>query len=73
MDYVTAAIKEKSKSANATKGTDCDGWLVHELEMVLAWDGMQKISLMVKQKKIDKWREKQSKNGQLMTIYNNTY
>jgi hypothetical protein len=32
-----AAIEEKGKLVIATKGTDCDGWLVHELEAVLAW------------------------------------
>ena len=51
----------------ATKGTDCDGWLVNELEAVLAWYGVQKMSSMAnKQQKIEKWRE--SKNGQPMMI-----
>ena len=31
-----AVIEEKGKLVIATKRTDCDGWLVHELEAVLA-------------------------------------
>jgi hypothetical protein len=50
-----AVIEEKGKSVIATKGTDCDGWLVHELKAVLAWYGVQKMSLMAnKQQKIEK-------------------
>jgi hypothetical protein len=37
---------------------------VHELEAVLAWHGVQKMSSMGKQQKIEEWREIQSKNGQ---------
>jgi hypothetical protein len=59
-----AMIEEKGKLVIETKGTDCNGWLVHELEAVLAWYGVQKMSLMGKQQKIEKWREIQSKNGQ---------
>ncbi len=51
-----------------TKGKDCDGKLVHEHMAVLAWYGVQKISLMMKQQKIEKWREIQSKNRQPMMI-----
>ncbi len=31
-----AAIEEKGKAVIETKGTDCNGWLVHELDAVLA-------------------------------------
>ena len=42
---------------------------LYELEAVLAWYSVQKMSLMAnKQQKIEKWREIQSKNGQPMTI-----
>jgi hypothetical protein len=41
---------------------------VHELKAVLAWHGVQKMSLMGKQQKIEEWREIQSKNGQLAMI-----
>ena len=63
-----ATIKEKGKLVIETKGTDCNGWLVHELEAVLAWYGVQKMSSMGKQQKIEKWREIQSKNGQPPTV-----
>ena len=46
-----AAIEEKGKAVIEKKGTDCNGWLVHELEAVLAWHGVQKMSLMGKQQK----------------------
>ena len=57
-----AAIEEKGKAVIETKGTDCNGWLVHELDAVLAWHGVQK------QQKIKKWRQIQSKNEQTMMI-----
>ncbi len=41
---------------------------MHELEAVLAWHGVQKLSSMGKQQKIEEWREIQSKNGQPATI-----
>ena len=63
-----AEIENKGKLVIETKGTDCNGWLVHELEAVLAWYGVQKMSSMGKQQKIEKWREIQSKNGQPATI-----
>ena len=63
-----AEIENKGKLVIETKGTDCNGWLVHELEAVLAWYGVQKMSSMGKQQKIEKWREIQSKNGQPVTI-----
>ena len=48
-----AAIEEKGKAVIETKETDCNGWLVHELDAV----------------KIKKWRQIQSKkNEQPMTI-----
>ncbi len=63
-----AVIEDKGKLVIETKGTDCDNWLVHELEGVLAWYGVQKMSSMGKQQKMDKWREIQSRNGQPATI-----
>ena len=67
-----AAIEEKGKAVIETKGTDCNGWLVHELDAVLAWHGVQKISSMGKQQKIKKWRQIQSKNEYLVTIERST-
>jgi hypothetical protein len=63
-----AAIEEKGKAVIETKGTDCNGWLVHELDAVLAWHGVQKTSSMGKQQKIEEWRGIQSKNGKPATI-----
>ncbi len=37
---------------------------MHELDAVLTWYGIQKLNLMAKHQKIDKWIEIQSKNGQ---------
>ncbi len=61
-------IENKGKLVIETKGTDCDNWLVHELEAVLVWYGIKKLSLMGRKAKMDKWREIQSKNGQPATI-----
>jgi hypothetical protein len=61
-------IENKGKLVIETKGTDCDDWLVHELEAVLAWYGIKKLNSMGRQAKMDKWREIQSKNGQPATI-----
>jgi hypothetical protein len=68
-----AALKMWERLARDTavdmkKGTDCNCWLMHELEAVLAWHGVQKMSLMGKQQKIEEWREIQSTNGQPATI-----
>ncbi len=63
-----AAIEEKGKAVIETKGTDCNCWLVHELDAVLAWHGVQKTSSMGKQQKIEEWRGIQSKNGKPATI-----
>ncbi len=41
---------------------------MHELEVVLAWHGVQKMSSIGKQQKIEEWREIQSKNGQSAMI-----
>ena len=61
-------IENKGKLVIETKGVDCNGWLVTELDIVLAWYGIQKLSSMGRQAKMDKWREIQSKNGQPATI-----
>jgi hypothetical protein len=39
-------IENKGKLVIETKGVDCNGWLVTELDIVLAWYGIQKLSLM---------------------------
>ena len=57
-------IEKKGKLVIETKGMNCNGWLVHELDTVLAWYGIQKLSLMGRQAKMDKWREIQNEKGQ---------
>jgi hypothetical protein len=61
-------IENKGKLVIENKGTDCNNWLGLELDAVLAWYGVQKMSLMGKQQKMDKWREITSKNGQPAAI-----
>ena len=58
------AIEAKGKLVIETKGTDCTGWLVTELDAVLAWHGVQKLNAMGKIANIEKWREIQRNNVQ---------
>ena len=63
-----ATIKAKGKLVIETKGTNCNGWLVHELDAVLAWYGIQKLNSMTKQQKMNKWTQIQSSNEQPLMV-----
>ena len=57
-------IEAKGKLVFETKGIDGTGWLVTDIDAVLAWYGVQKLNAMGKVAKMEKWRELQRNNVQ---------
>jgi hypothetical protein len=57
-------IEQKAKSVIATKGADAKGWLKTDLDAVLGWYGVKKLSSMGKEEKVQKWGQLQRDNVQ---------
>ncbi len=63
-----SAIEANGKAVIEAKGTDATGWKKPELEAVLGWYGIQKLSLMRKVDMINKWNQILDNDVQLNTF-----